>query len=127
MDEFELGLVGEMWAYVAIGLVRMDDCPHHHFCTIELERMCKFNTHNGFFDVYGRICERFAVEDLLTSVLLWTYQGITTSCDWRTISDEIRSTGNASTKRVLWWGIYVEAVGRNTISKGGILMCSRRA
>lgn len=30
MDEFELELLGETWAYVTIALVGMENCPHHH-------------------------------------------------------------------------------------------------
>ena len=29
MDEFELELLGETWAYVTIALVGMENCPHH--------------------------------------------------------------------------------------------------
>jgi hypothetical protein len=68
MDEFELELLGETWAYVTIALVGMENCPHHHSHAIELERVAKFNPHVGFFDVHGRVCERMIVEDLLKSV-----------------------------------------------------------
>lgn len=68
MDEFELELLGETWAYVTIALVGMENCPHHHSHAIELERVAKFNPHVGFFDVHGRVCERMVVEDLLGSV-----------------------------------------------------------
>ncbi len=68
MDEFELELLGETWAYVTIALVGMENCPHHHSHAIELERVAKFNPHVGFFDVHGRVCERMVVEDLLRSV-----------------------------------------------------------
>lgn len=68
MDEFELELLGETWAYVTIALVGMENCPHHHSHAIELERVAKFNPHVGFFDVHGRVCERMVVEDLLDSV-----------------------------------------------------------
>ena len=68
MDEFELELLGETWAYVTIALVGMENCPHHHSHAIELERVAKFNPHVGFFDVHGRVCERLVVEDLLGSV-----------------------------------------------------------
>jgi hypothetical protein len=68
MDEFELELLGEKWAYVTIALVGMENCPHHHSHAIELERVAKFNPHIGFFDVHGRVCERMVVEDLLGSV-----------------------------------------------------------
>jgi len=68
MDEFELELLGETWAYVTIALVGMENCPHHHSHAIELERVARFNPHIGFFDVHGRVCERLVVEDLLKSV-----------------------------------------------------------
>ena len=68
MDEFELELLGETWAYVTIALVGMENCPHHHSHAIELERVCRFNPHVGFFDVHGRVCERMVVEDILSSV-----------------------------------------------------------
>ncbi|ORY07312.1 hypothetical protein K493DRAFT_202225 [Basidiobolus meristosporus CBS 931.73] len=68
MDEFELELLGETWAYVTIVLVGMENCPHHHAHAIELERVAKFNPHIGFFDVHGRVCERMVVEELLASV-----------------------------------------------------------
>ena len=68
MDEFELELLGETWAYVTIALVGMENCPHHHSHAIELERVAKFNPHVGFFDVHGRVCERMLVEDILSSV-----------------------------------------------------------
>ncbi|KAF8928910.1 hypothetical protein EDD21DRAFT_373170 [Dissophora ornata] len=68
MDEFELELLGETWAYVTIALVGMENCPHHHSHAIELERVARFNPHIGFFDVHGRVCERMVVEDLLSSV-----------------------------------------------------------
>ena len=68
MDEFELELLGETWAYVTIALVGMENCPHHHSHAIELERVAKFNPHVGFFDVHGRVCERMVVEDILSSV-----------------------------------------------------------
>lgn len=68
MDEFELELLGETWAYVTIALVGMENCPHHHSHAIELERVCKFNPHIGFFDVHGRVCERLVVQDMLASV-----------------------------------------------------------
>ncbi|CAD6575860.1 MAG: hypothetical protein ASARMPRED_007488 [Alectoria sarmentosa] len=68
MDEFELELLGETWAYVTIVLVGMENCPHHHSHAIELERVAKFNPHVGFFDVHGRVCERMVVEDILSSV-----------------------------------------------------------
>ena len=68
MDEFELELLGETWAYVTIALVGMENCPHHHSHAIELERVAQFNPHVGFFDVHGRVCERMVVEDLLSSV-----------------------------------------------------------
>ena len=68
MDEFELELLGETWAYVTIALVGMENCPHHHSHAIELERVAKFNPHVGFFDVHGRVCERLVVQDLLGSV-----------------------------------------------------------
>ena len=68
MDEFELELLGETWAYVTIALVGMENCPHHHSHAVELERVARFNPHVGFFDVHGRVCERMVVEDLLGSV-----------------------------------------------------------
>jgi hypothetical protein len=68
MDEFELELLGETWAYVTIALVGMENCPHHHSHAVELERVSKFNPHIGFFDVHGRVCERMVVEELLRSV-----------------------------------------------------------
>ena len=68
MDEFELELMGETWAYATIVLVGMENCPHHHSHSVELERVAKFNPHVGFFDVHGRVCERLVVEDLLNSV-----------------------------------------------------------
>lgn len=68
MDEFELEILGETWAYVTIALVGMEGCPHHHSHAIELERVARFNPHVGFFDVHGRVCERMVVEDLLRSV-----------------------------------------------------------
>jgi hypothetical protein len=68
MDEFELELLGETWAYVTIALVGMENCPHHHSHAIELERVARFNPHVGFFDVHGRVLERKVVEDILSSV-----------------------------------------------------------
>ena len=68
MDEFELELLGETWAYVTIALVGMENCPHHHSHAVELERVAQFNPHIGFYDVHGRVCERMVVEDLLSSV-----------------------------------------------------------
>jgi hypothetical protein len=68
MDEFELELLGETWAYVTIVLVGMENCPHHHSHAVELERVARFNPHVGFFDVHGRVCERLVVEDILGSV-----------------------------------------------------------
>ena len=68
MDEFELELLGETWAYVTIALVGMENCPHHHSHAVELERVAQFNPHVGFYDVHGRVCERMVVEDLLSSV-----------------------------------------------------------
>ncbi|CAF1462368.1 unnamed protein product, partial [Didymodactylos carnosus] len=68
MDEFELELLGETWAYVTIVLVGMENCPHHHNHAIELQRVAENNPHVGFFDVHGRVCERMVVEDLLSSV-----------------------------------------------------------
>ena len=68
MDEFELELLGETWAYVTIALVGMENCPHHHSHAVELERVARFNPHVGFYDVHGRVCERMVVEDLLSSV-----------------------------------------------------------
>ena len=68
MDEFELELLGETWAYVTIALVGMENCPHHHSHAVELERVAKFNPHVGFYDVHGRVCERIVVEELLSSV-----------------------------------------------------------
>ncbi|KAJ3113901.1 hypothetical protein HK100_001860 [Physocladia obscura] len=68
MDEFELELMGETWAYVTIALVGYENCPHHHSHAIELERVCKFNPHVEFHDVQGRVLERLLVEDLLKSV-----------------------------------------------------------
>ncbi|ORX91255.1 hypothetical protein K493DRAFT_228441 [Basidiobolus meristosporus CBS 931.73] len=68
MDEFELELLGETWAYVTVVLVGMENCPHHHAHAIELERVARFNPHIGFFDVHGRVCERMVVEELLASV-----------------------------------------------------------
>ena len=68
MDEFELELLGETWAYVTIALVGMENCPHHHSHAIELERVAQFNPHVGFFDVHGRVCERMVVKNLLSSV-----------------------------------------------------------
>ena len=68
MDEFELELLGETWAYVTIALVGMENCPHHHSHAVELERVARFNPHVGFYDVHGRVCERMIVEDLMGSV-----------------------------------------------------------
>jgi hypothetical protein len=68
MDEFELELLGETWAYVTIALVGMENCSHHHSHAIELERVARSNPHVGFFDVHGRVCERLVVEDILGSV-----------------------------------------------------------
>lgn len=68
MDEFELELLGETWAYVTVALVGMEGCPHHHSHAIELERVARFNPHVGFFDVHGRVLERLVVQDLLSSV-----------------------------------------------------------
>jgi len=68
MDEFELELLGEGWAYVTICLVGMENCPHHHSHAIELERVATFNPHVAFFDCHGRVCERMVVEDLLSQV-----------------------------------------------------------
>ncbi|KAE9408332.1 hypothetical protein BT96DRAFT_913932 [Gymnopus androsaceus JB14] len=62
MDEFELELLGETWAYVTVALVGMESHA------IELERVAKFNPHVGFYDVHGRVCERMLVEDILSSV-----------------------------------------------------------
>jgi len=50
MDEFELELLGEAWAFVSIVLVGCDGCPHHHVHAVELERMCRFNPHLSFVD-----------------------------------------------------------------------------
>lgn len=55
MDEFELELLGETWAYVPFALVGTKNCPHHRSHAIELERVAKFNPHVGFFDVHGRV------------------------------------------------------------------------
>ena len=68
MDEFELELLGETWAYVTVVLVGMENCPHHHNHAVELERVAQNNPRVGFFDVHGRVCERMVVEDLLSSV-----------------------------------------------------------
>lgn len=68
MDEFELELLGETWAYVTIALVGMENCPHHHSHAVELERVAKFNPHVGFYDVHGRVLERLVVQDLLSNV-----------------------------------------------------------
>jgi hypothetical protein len=68
MDEFELELLGETWAYVTIALVGMENCPHHHSHAIELERVARFNPHVGFYDVHGRVLERLVVQELLSSV-----------------------------------------------------------
>lgn len=67
MDEFELELLGDVG--VRHNCSRgMKNCPHHHSNAIEFERVAKFNPHVGFFDVYGRVCQRMDVEDLLKSV-----------------------------------------------------------
>jgi hypothetical protein len=68
MDEFELELLGETWAYVTIALVGMEGCPHHHSHAVELERVAKCNPHVSFFDVHARVCERVVVEQVLGSV-----------------------------------------------------------
>lgn len=46
----------------------MSVCPHHNAHAQELDRICQFNPHVGFFDVQGRVCERLFVQDLLSSV-----------------------------------------------------------
>ncbi|KAJ3011037.1 UNVERIFIED_CONTAM: hypothetical protein HDU68_001855 [Siphonaria sp. JEL0065] len=68
MDEFELELLGETWAYVTIVLVGYENCPNHHSHASELERIAEFNPHVGFYDVQGRVLERFLVEEVLNSV-----------------------------------------------------------
>ncbi|KAJ3232036.1 hypothetical protein HDU78_007353 [Chytriomyces hyalinus] len=68
MDEFELELMGQSWAYVTIVLVGFENDPHHHVHAIQLERVARFNPHIAFFDVQGRVLERFLVEQLLKSV-----------------------------------------------------------
>ncbi|KAI8618138.1 hypothetical protein BC830DRAFT_1061736 [Chytriomyces sp. MP71] len=68
MDEFELELMGESWAFVTICLVGYENCPHHHSHAMELERVARYNPHVGFYDVQGRALERYAVEQVLKSV-----------------------------------------------------------
>jgi hypothetical protein len=68
MDEFELELLGEAWAFVTIVLVGWEACPHHHAHAAELERMCRFNPHLSFVDFQGRVLERWATQQILESV-----------------------------------------------------------
>jgi hypothetical protein len=68
MDEFELELLGETWAYVTIVLIGQEDCPHHHRHANELDRISKANDHIQYYDCHGRICERLVVHDVLQRV-----------------------------------------------------------
>ncbi|KAI9352615.1 hypothetical protein BDR26DRAFT_849563, partial [Obelidium mucronatum] len=68
IDEFELELMGQTWAYVTIVLVGYEDCPNHHSNAVEFERVAEFNPHVGFYDFQGRVLERYLVEEVLQSV-----------------------------------------------------------
>ena len=68
MDEFELELLGETWAYVTIALIGMEGCPYHHSYAAALERVAQFNPRVGLYGMQGRVCERTVVKDLLSSV-----------------------------------------------------------
>jgi len=68
MDEFELELLGENWAYVTIVLIGQENCPHHHRHANELERISRANDHIQSYDCHGRICERLVVHDVLQRV-----------------------------------------------------------
>ncbi|KAI5480926.1 hypothetical protein MNV49_006736 [Pseudohyphozyma bogoriensis] len=68
MDEFELELLGEKWAYVTICLIGKEDCPDHHRHANELTRIAHANDHINFLDVHGRISERLVVSDVLERV-----------------------------------------------------------
>lgn len=93
MDEFELELLSEKWAYVTICLIGRENCPDHHRHANELTRIANANDHGSFFsscikeksvlmkkidtisvdavqfiDVHGRICERLVVSDVLKRV-----------------------------------------------------------
>ncbi|MCJ1249853.1 hypothetical protein MMC30_007079 [Trapelia coarctata] len=68
MDEFELELLGEPWVYVTIVLVGMENCPFHHRRAGEWERVARFNPRVGVFEVSGRVCERWVVEEVIGSV-----------------------------------------------------------
>ena len=68
MDEFQLELLGETWAYVTIALIGMENCPYHHSYAATLERVAQSNPRVGFYEMHGRVCERMVVEDLLSSV-----------------------------------------------------------
>jgi len=62
MDEFELELLGEVWAFVTIVLVGWEGCPYHNAYAGELERMCRSNPHLSFVDFQGRVLERWATQ-----------------------------------------------------------------
>jgi hypothetical protein len=65
MDEFELDFFGLSWAYVAIFLIGVDGCPHHHQHANELQRISDFNPHVSFLDAQGNCPERFVIHKLL--------------------------------------------------------------
>lgn len=68
MDEFELELLSETWCYVTILLIGREHCPHHHRHANELERIAQQNPHITFFDVQGRISERYVVYHMLNRI-----------------------------------------------------------
>ncbi|KAJ3016655.1 hypothetical protein HKX48_003932 [Thoreauomyces humboldtii] len=68
MDEFELELLGQSWAYVTILLIGRESCPRHFRHAVELERVARGNDHVQFVDCQGRIAERLMVHDVLKRV-----------------------------------------------------------
>ncbi|KAI5481468.1 hypothetical protein MNV49_004225 [Pseudohyphozyma bogoriensis] len=68
MDEFELELLGEKWAYITICLVGREDFSDHHRHANELTRIAQANDHINFLDVQGRISERLVVSNVLQRV-----------------------------------------------------------
>lgn len=68
MDEWELELLSESWAYVTILLIGRDGCPQHHRHANELERVSRANPHIQFFDCQGRMCERLLLHDVLQAL-----------------------------------------------------------
>ncbi|CAD6582759.1 MAG: hypothetical protein TREMPRED_003380 [Tremellales sp. Tagirdzhanova-0007] len=68
MDEWELEVLGETWAYVTILLIGRDGCPNHHRHANELERVARANPHIHFFDCQGRMAERLILHDVLQAL-----------------------------------------------------------